>query len=108
LLLFYAVETGLKAVYLKQNNWEDTRQSDVASLGHDLNALLDKLRTGSHLKINTYIKVNDLNSPKHSRDFTKSKELNQVWRYGASSNQPKDVELEDRLNLINSWIMKEL
>lgn len=108
LLLFYAVETGLKAVYLRQNNWEDTRPSDVTSLGHDLNALLDKLRTGSHLKIDTHIKINDLKSPKYSRKSTASKELNQVWRYGASSNQPKDVELEEKLNLINNWIMKEL
>ena len=97
----------LKAVYLRQNNWEDTRQSDVASLGHDLNALLDKLHIGSDLRLCKHIKINDLKNPTQARSAY-IKELNQVWRYGASSNQPTDVELEEKLNRINNWIMKEL
>lgn len=50
LLLFYAVECGLKAAWLKRNNKTLFAGEDIRQTGHDLTKLLDQLRAGKHLR----------------------------------------------------------
>ena len=104
LLLFYAVETGLKAVILKRENQENSEGMFADTL-HDLNKMLDKLRAGNDLRLPKYIPL--VTKPPEQRKATCG-ELNQVWRYGAKAQNPTDTELEAKLSKINEWIKGEL
>ncbi|NOS88099.1 MAG: hypothetical protein HOP34_06075 [Methylococcaceae bacterium] len=111
LLLFYAVETGLKAVYLKRNNKNDTGCDDAKALfseiQHNLNKLMHELRTGSELNLPADIQLNDLKLPTTNRRPSSAK-LNEIWRYGAIAIRPTDAELENQLIAILAWIDGEL
>ena len=47
LLLVYAVECGLKAMWLKQENRTLFSSDDIARTGHDLNDVIKQLRLGA-------------------------------------------------------------
>ncbi|EQD39132.1 hypothetical protein B1A_17001, partial [mine drainage metagenome] len=47
LLLFYAVECGLKAVWLKRQNRNLFNREDIKSTGHDLRLVLKELKVGA-------------------------------------------------------------
>lgn len=47
LLLFYAAECGLKAIFLAQSNAEVLDENTVGLKNHDLNQVMDKLRMGN-------------------------------------------------------------
>jgi hypothetical protein len=56
LLLFYAVECGLKAVIMTRENLTRTDQPrkkgyNVDDFGHDINLLLDELRVGAKIRL---------------------------------------------------------
>ncbi len=118
LLLFYAVETGLKAILLKRESKQDSRKSkqdpedkfpknEFSDFQHDLNKLMAHLRVGAYLHLKTEISLDDLNHPKKPRK-SKYSELNQIWRYGAKAKKPTDAELESQLLAIQEWIKGEL
>jgi hypothetical protein len=109
LLLFYAVECGLKAVIMKREN--STRTDDCDSLsqfGHNINALLDHLRAGEELRLSKEVSMRQIKDPTTQRPV-KSKEFNQMWRYGGETeNKPSDADVEKQLLEIVKWIKKEL
>jgi hypothetical protein len=105
LLLFYAVENGLKAVLLKRESRQDS-ENMFADVLHDLNKLMDRLRVGADLRLSSDIRLTCLKPDKQRN--AGCGELNQVWRYGAKAQQPSDIELEAKLSTINEWIRGEL
>lgn len=110
LLLFYAVECGLKASYLKRQNAEILDSVIASDLMHDLNRVMDKLFMGAtyHLPANLSLCTITLNNNQVARRC-ESRELNQVWRYGGQLMLPCDDSiLEQALKSVNIWIAKEL
>ncbi len=112
LLLFYSVECGLKAVYLKRMNLDLFDSSTVSEkmFSHDINHLLDELKAGrglrltSHFELPLYKKNGKLISRKPL-----SSELNQAWRYGGKLIDPENDEVfEQQLCKISDWIKGEL
>lgn len=108
LLLFYAVECGLKAVYLKRHNKDPLDSQTAAPLSHDLNRILDLLNVAAVLRITPNLfTLTPLQKPPTQRSC-KVGELNQVWRYGGRLTQPTDIEIEKKLEVVQLWIAKEL
>lgn len=109
LLLFYAVECGLKAVIMKRE--ESTRTdhcSTLSEFGHNINALLDHLRAGKELRLSKEVSMKQIEDPTTPRPV-KPKEFNQMWRYGGKTeNKPSDTDIEDQLLRIVAWIEAEL
>lgn len=107
-MLFYAAETGLKAVKLKRDGKQDS-EGMFSDIKHDLNKLLSQLRASKELHLPKDICLDDLKlSTPHIKRNTGVCDLNQVWRYGAKAKNPSDIELEKRLCAINDWIYGEL
>lgn len=105
LLLFYSVECGLKASYMKRNRIEAFNNICITDIKtHNINKLLDKLRAGQEKKLPDNIL---LDGKQKSRNCT-PEEINQVWRYGACCATPTDQEIEKKLEEINDWICGEL
>lgn len=109
LLLFYAVECGLKAVWLKRQSRSLFRGEDISSKGHDLRQILKDLRVGSDLALPEYFQLPDVtdNSATIPRKG-KFGELHQVWRYGGSCSSPTDKDCELKLENVLTWIQGEL
>ena len=114
LLLFYAAECGLKAIWLRQQSKEILDIPILASdrpVQHDLNKMIDLLRLGKERLLPSEILLPDLKLSggqflprKHS-----SGELNQAWRYGGNLSAPhSDKIFEAALETLNTWIEKEL
>lgn len=111
LLLFYAVETGLKAVLLKDNAKTDSENLEdffagsdgKKKSGHDLNNIMDYLKAGKELRLKPEIGLDALKNPARQRQ-TNCSDLNQIWRYGAQARNPSDAELEAKLLEIHKWI----
>ncbi|MCQ8127503.1 hypothetical protein [Methylomonas rivi] len=108
LILFYAVETGLKAVMLKREGKQDS-ENMFFDIKHDLNKLLSELKVARELHLPKDIHLDDLTLSKpHKQRNTGTCDLNQVWRYGAQAKTPTDAELEEKLCAIDDWINGEL
>jgi hypothetical protein len=108
LILFYAIETGLKAIILKRQSKQDSDGMFSDTL-HDVNKLLSQLHAAKelHLPNNIYLDMLSRSTP-HKQRIASTGELNQVWRYGAEVKNPTDIELEEKLCAINDWINGEL
>jgi hypothetical protein len=104
LILFYAIECGLKVMLLKKIN----RNSTKAFLEH--NIYKDKLKgTGGHdLKfLLREINYSNVKFPKlvcNSGDDVEVKDYNQVWRYGIECNSSTEAEIERELIKIAEWL----
>jgi HEPN domain-containing protein len=112
LLLFYAVECGLKAILMRRQRKTRTDECPVlAQCQHDINKLLDSLSAGQSLKLPSQLSMAKIKSRNgyDERKFT-SGEINQMWRYGGccTSNSTTDTELENQLLKIVRWIEGEL
>lgn len=110
LLLFYAVECGLKASFLKRQNVEILDGIIGGELMHDLNRVMDKLSMGTTYRLPTSLSLSNimLNSNPVVRRC-ECRDLNQVWRYGGQLMPPSDdIQLEQALKQVNIWIAKEL
>jgi hypothetical protein len=107
LLLFYAVECGLKSVYLKQQN-ANTIDGDIADkLKHDLNRIMALLCVGKEYLLPVGLSLPAINHTKKPRPCDAGS-LNQVWRYGGSLINGADIQIEQQLEKINQWIAKEI
>lgn len=108
LLLFYAVECGLKAVIMKREHSKRTDECTILSeLGHDINGLLKHCCVGDQLQLKS-VQMSDIKDPKTSRQV-KPKEFNQMWRYGGrTQDTPTDTDIENQLLKIVEWIETEL
>lgn len=115
LLLFYAVECGLKAVLMKRGKPRTNRTDlciDIAECQHDVNKLLDCLSAGNNLKLPSQLTMKPIRGKSgkdDERKFTPG-EVNQMWRYGGCSSlaDTNDEELENKLLEIVKWIDGEL
>ncbi|HCU2540953.1 TPA: hypothetical protein OUK45_000997 [Klebsiella pneumoniae] len=112
LLLFYAVECGLKAVFLTQRNLDIIDEENAELLSHDLNKIanLVLLPKAQLLPEGVSMKNCNINRASTPRNCHVS-QLNQVWRYGGKLTGPgaiTDQILEEKLLRINAWINKEL
>jgi len=97
MVLFYTVECGLKALFMKKHNLKKTDQANshgenAARFGHDLNKLLKKNGFSSY------------NVPEiKAKDSTHipAKSLHEVWRYGKTeietSTEQKCLEELDKI-----------
>ena len=107
LLLFYSVECGLKAVIMKRQSKNRTDLcQELGESQHNINKLLDCLRAGKRLKIPDQLRMKPLQQ-NEERKFTAG-EINQMWRYGGTSHNMNDNELEQKLVDILTWIEGEL
>ncbi|MCU9676658.1 hypothetical protein MOI67_022535 [Escherichia coli] len=110
LLLFYAIECGLKAAYLKQIN-KTVIDSDIAQqFSHDINKLCEKLSINSSFMLPQSLRMKDckIDSKDISRTCSPS-EINQIWRYGGTlDGVENDIYLEGKLEKLNEIIEKEL
>lgn len=109
LLLLYAVECGLKAVWLKRKRQDVFDEEDVGDVGHDIYKLIKDLHVKHDLKIFKTIglKPITINSVSVSRNFG-LKDLHQVWRYGGVCVSPGDSDCEQQLHDIMKWLEGEL
>jgi hypothetical protein len=114
LLLFYAVECGLKAVLMKRQSVTCTNHCmGINEAQHNINKLLDDLMAGKSLKLPTQFNmtpINEKNGVKQERSLSPG-QINQLLRYGGKIEQPinfKEKDLENRLIEITKWIEGEL
>lgn len=110
LLLFYAAECGLKAVYLQRNQLEVLDGTIIDELGHNINKTLNKLHAGKSLELQTSLSLGSCKINKQAvQRSCQVDQINQVWRYGAEFKQPNDdMALEGKLLEINLWIASNL
>lgn len=109
LLLFYAVECGLKAVWLKRNSRLIFDREDIDQIGHDLRHILKELRVGDGLSLPAQLHLkpitrNEKPAPRNG-DITI---LHQAWRYGGECTSPSDQHCEVQLQKVLDWIQGEL
>ena len=99
LVLFYAVECGLKALYMRENKLKRTDQENSLKesafyFRHNLNHLL--------VKMNMNIKIPKLVAKDNSQ--IEPEDLHAAWRYGKELDNRKELRCIERLK----DILKEL
>lgn len=108
LLLFYAVECGLKAVWLKRKQKTLFEDADIQATGHDLGKILSALRAGRQLSAQIQMKPVAVQG-KQTRPRNGGIDiLHQAWRYGGTCQQPTDAACERQLEQVLDWINGEL
>jgi hypothetical protein len=109
LLLFYAVECGLKAIWLKRRCQTLLNQDDINQTGHDLRKIINDLRLGKEFSLPDTLELSPVtqNNQKIPRNGGISI-LHQAWRYGGQCQTPNDRECEAKLVKILKMIEKEL
>lgn len=109
LLLFYAVECGLKAVWLKRQSRSLFDSEDIARTGHNLRQVLKELKVGSQLSLPEHLQLSAV-----TRDQVQISRngdigiLHQAWRYGGECVGPTDMQCEHQLQQVLNWIQGEL
>lgn len=110
LLVFYAVECGLKAVWLKKKAKEVFGSDEIKSLGHKLDDLIREVNKdlvlGSSLTLPAQVRFTPL-PPGIQRNGT-AEQLHQAWRYGVDLVSPDIASIETTLNNLMLWINAEL
>jgi hypothetical protein len=97
MVLFYAVECGLKAVYMRRNRLRKT-DGAVTSFGHRLADLLASLRCTYRLR----------DAKGKDGIPIPSKLLHEAWRYGKALENQRELSCETSLKNIILWINNEL
>jgi len=110
LLLFYAAECGLKAVWLKRRQKSFFDDIDIQATGHDLGKILSALRVGSQVSIPINIQMSPvvIQGKKQIPRNGGIEILHQVWRYGGQCLHPTDMACEQQLEQVLDWIKGEL
>lgn len=109
LLLFYAVECGLKAVWLRRQCKTLFEGADINRLGHDLQQVLKDLNVGSKLSLPETFRLST--ASQGSATLTRNGkfgDIHQVWRYGGKCIVPTDQDCEQQLLNVLYWIEGEL
>lgn len=109
LLMFYAVECGLKAVWLKRHGKSLFDRSDIERTGHNLRMVLKELKVGNHLALAEALELSNVMredaTVRRGGDFDI---LHQAWRYGGVCVRPTDQDCENQLQKVMTWIQGEL
>lgn len=109
LLLFYAVECGLKAVWLKRQNRTVFEGADIQQMGHNLQQVLKDLNVGSALSLPESFQLPATGLGKNSVPRNgKFGDVHQAWRYGGRCQTPTDQICEQQLLKVLNWIRGEL
>ena len=95
MVLFYAVECGLKALYMQNSKLKRTDQADyngesIETVGHNLNRLLDKLK----------MKVQVPKSMTKDNIQFEHDDLHTAWRYGKKLDRQKEQKCIEVLKKI--------
>lgn len=109
LLLFYAVECGLKSKYLAQNGWRSTSEIIDPKLkqSHDLKKFAQAVKAPASI-IGYEYPVFQLKKDT-SKMGHQVKDIHQVWRYGIKLNKNRDEEAIVRwLNNLKEWLEEEI
>lgn len=102
LLLFYAVENGLKAIITSA----ERAAVEFSEEKHNLNKLMDRARVAAVFRLPRSVRVRSGRG--HVQRNCGIGELNQLWRYGCIAEQPTDNELEASLKKLAEWIERSL
>ncbi len=105
LMLFYAVENGLKALIMRLERTRDG-EADFTNELHNLNRLLDRARASSKLRLSNSVLIKD--EVAHVPRNCGVGEINQMWRYGCVAEKPNDAEIESSLEFVAQWIEEQL
>lgn len=110
LLLFYAVECGLKAVWLKRHNlWTTAQMRDKTLLsrnGHDLRRWSKELKLPARLTQSPTSPVQfRLTSDNSAWDVG---DAHQAWRYGVRMDPDDEQALVAWLGRLGAWLHEEL
>ncbi|MFM5446722.1 hypothetical protein ACET9C_04450 [Aeromonas veronii] len=109
LLLFYAVECGLKAVWLKRQRRTLFDGADISRTGHDLRKVLKELNVGSGLSLPEAFRLpNVVNGQTQLPRNGQFGDVHQAWRYGGKCEAPSDQDCEQQLQKVLIWIQGEL
>ncbi len=123
LLLFYAVECGLKTVLMKRGEKKrtDLLSQAIKECKHDINKLLNHLSAGGRLSLPHEIFIKEILDTRNNPEERKLKngKINEMWRYGAKviaivnregdeKINASDQDIENKLLEISKWISKEL
>jgi hypothetical protein len=109
LLLFYAVECGLKAIWLKRQSRTLFDGADIDRTGHDLRQILKDLNVGSGLSFPANFQLPAVaHGKKQLPRSGKFGDLHQAWRYGGECEAPTDHAFEQQLQKVLDWIQGEL
>lgn len=105
LLLFYAVECGLKSVYLRRNRLLKTEQINDAQLrgSHDVASWVRELRLPASVAGN--IPMFQLRRDQTTWAVAKAHE---AWRYGVVIETRDELQLIRWLNNIQQWIKENI
>lgn len=92
LLLFYAAECGLKAVWLRRQGKEDTVGVGQVfqRFDHNINAILDDLRAHPSLRLPGHLKI--LTKDRLPNRIIPSRRVNEAWRYGCILMDEEHIE----------------
>jgi hypothetical protein len=110
LLLLYSIECGLKAVWLRNKQRTVFDDDDIAVTGHNLREIIKQLGFGAEISLPDFElkpvrKIKDKPEPRRGG----ISDLHQAWRYGGMLiNTPDDVAMEEKLEVIQKLIKKEL
>jgi|GEM_PF-409629 hypothetical protein len=118
LLLFYAVECGLKTILMKRKGHKRSDScTEIAECQHNINKLLDCLGAGGSLNLPEIFigEVFDTRNNKEERKLN-SGQINQMWRYGGKvisivvtqKQKASDEDIENKLLEISKWIVGEI
>ncbi|MEH2162240.1 MAG: hypothetical protein V7K38_14640 [Nostoc sp.] len=117
LLLFYAVECGLKTILMKRKGHKRSDScTEIAECQHNINKLLDCLGAGGSLNLPEIFigEVFDTRNNKEERKLN-SGQINQMWGYGGKvisivtqKQKANDEDIEKKLLGISKWIVGEI
>lgn len=109
LLIFYAVECGLKSIWLKRNNLRSTEQIRDQTLltkdGHNFGVWIRKLGISAAALKNNKIPGFHLARGGSNWDAGKA---HQAWRYGAKMEPQNEKILVEWLENLCSWIKENI
>ncbi|MFN7938651.1 MAG: hypothetical protein U0R19_35305 [Bryobacteraceae bacterium] len=105
LLLFYAVECGLKSAWLRQNRLSDTSQlgPEFDGKGHDLAFWVKQLR----LPASVANGVRDFRL-RGTQQRHRLSQAHEAWRYGVAIQDDDEKSMNKWLEQVCNWIRKEL
>lgn len=104
LLLFYAVENGLKALIMKREMLRDGTEGFDDEV-HDINKLLARVKASTRLHLPVSVSLQDSGLGQRS---CSTGQINQMWRYGCMALTPTDDAIEAQLLAIADWIEENL
>jgi HEPN domain-containing protein len=104
LILFYAVECGIKALFLRRNGLSSTEDlTGDNKISHDLRTGLNRLRAPGTVTIPDRVRVN----PPRTEALL-PKEWHEAWRYGIEFEAASESTTVSALTNALAWLKAEM